>query len=102
VLCIVVRKSSVRSGSRITKTGILPWSPELQVTVNSKTAGTVFKGIGGGWNGSYHPLQNNCIHYALKCWMELGGKATWNDVCDGNNSILFDDDDPGGRECILM
>lgn len=96
------RETSVRTGARITQTGILPFSPELEQCIDSKNVGKVFHGIGGCWGGKYNLGFNNCIHYALECWKQLGGTANWNDVCDGHDSFLFGTNDAGGRDCTIM
>ena len=64
----------------------------------------LFRGIGGKWNGKYHLLRNNCIHYALECWKRLGGDAVWNGVVDGNYTVNVkcSPTAPKDSDCSLM
>ena len=101
VVCALYKHhdASVRIGANVTQTGILPFSPVLEMDI-TETIGVedVFRGIGGNWNGPYHLTDNNCIHYALECWKKLGGKATWNEVVDGHHSFIPSNYDVGERK----
>lgn len=99
VICALYKheNASVRSRARVTQTGILPFSKQLEMCTKGISVKEVFRGVGGNWNGPYHLTDNNCIHYALKCWENLGGKATWNEVVDGHDSFIPSANDPGGR-----
>ena len=100
VVCALYKseRASVRKNARVTQTGLLPFSDQLEMlTEEAVCAEEVFHGIGGTWNGEYHLTTNNCVHYALECWEKLGGKASWNDVVDGHNSFFPGNHHPGGR-----
>ena len=94
--------ASVRSGARVTQTGFLPFSDQLEMYTRRINVDKVFRDIGGGWHGDYHLTDNNCIHYALECWERLGGKASWNDVVDAHDAFIPGDHDAAGRDCSIM
>ena len=45
--------ASICSGARITQTGLLPFSDQLEMCTKCISVDEVFHGIGGGWNGKY-------------------------------------------------
>ena len=104
VVCALYRSesASVRSCARVTQTGLLPFSDQLEMSTKRLNVDKVFRDIGGGWNGDYHLTDNNCVHYALECWDRLGGKASWNDVVDAHDSFIPGDHDAAGRDCSIM
>ena len=106
VICALYanERASFRTESSVTQNGSKMFFPESLDMDVSKRVEEIFRGIGGGWKGNYHFADNNCIHYAIECWKRLGGNVKWNDVVDGQSSILPDRNDPSGRRwprCIV-
>ena len=104
VVCALYKseRASVRKDAQVTQVGILPFSNNLEMlTKTDISVAEVFHGVGGRWNGEYDLTTNNCVHYALEIWKELGGKAAWNDVVDGHNAYFPGNHNPRGKKWLF-
>lgn len=89
IICALYKseRESLRSDACVAgfpASNFLAWPKPVELDDVHIGVEEVFRGIGGQWNGKYHLIKNNCIHYALECWRWLGGNAEWDDVVDGN------------------
>ena len=84
-ICVLYRSESGSLRSEAHVTNVRGFPMEMHIS-NKVTIHDVFLGVGSTWDGEYHLIKNNCIHYALACWERLGGNASYDDVKEGQSA----------------